>query len=149
MNRAVLDLFHEYRHTPMPRRVFLERLAKLAGGAAAAAALLPLLEGNPEAALVSPDDARLDAGTVRFSGPAGRIEAYQARPRDRAGTPLAAVLVIHENRGLNAHIRDVARRAALAGYHALAPDLLSRKGGTPPVQRDAIAAIRTLNPSDT
>ncbi len=149
MNRDVLDLFHEYRHTPMDRRTFLEQLAKLAGGMAAAAALLPLLEGNPEAAMVSPEDPRLVTETVRFSGPAGEISAYQARPKDKAATRLSGVLVIHENRGLNNHIRDVARRAALAGYHALAPDLLSRKGGTPPVQQEAIAAIRTLNPNDT
>lgn len=149
MDRAVLDLFHEYRHTPMERRVFLERLAKLAGGAAAAAALIPLLEGNPEAALVSPEDPRLITETVRFSGPAGEIRAYQARLKDKAGAKIPAVLVIHENRGLNPHNQDVVRRAALAGYHALAPDLLSRKGGTPSAQQEAIAATRTLTPADT
>jgi carboxymethylenebutenolidase len=149
MDRAVLDLYHEFRHTPMDRRVFLERLAKLAGGTVAAAAMLPLLEGNPEAAIVSPEDARLTIETVRIPGPAGEIKAYQARAKDKAGVKLPAVLVIHENRGLNRHIEDVARRAALAGYHALTPDLLSRKGGTPSVQRGAIAAIRTLNPPDT
>ncbi|MFQ5913868.1 MAG: dienelactone hydrolase family protein [Nitrospinota bacterium] len=149
MDRRILDLFNNYRHTTMDRRVFLERLAKLAGGAAAAVALLPLLEGNPEAAIISPEDPRLSTETVRLRGPAGEISAYQARPKDKAATRLPGVLVIHENRGLNPHIRDVARRAALAGYNALAPDLLSRKGGTPPVQQEAIAAIRSLNPSDT
>ncbi len=146
MNRDVLDLFHEYRHTPMDRRTFLEQLAKLAGGTAAAAALLPLLEGNPEAAMVSPEDPRLVTETVRFSGPAGEISAYQARPKDKAATRLSGVLVIHENRGLNNHIRDVARRAALAGYHALAPDLLSRKGGRLPSSKKPSPRSGRLTP---
>lgn len=149
MDRAILDLFDEYRHRPMGRRVFLERLAKLAGSATAAAAILALLEGDAEAAEIAPDDPRLAAGTVSLPGPAGKISAYQARPKEKGSKKLPAVLVIHENRGLNPHIRDVARRAALAGYHALAPDLLSRRGGTPPVQQEAIAAIRTLKAPET
>ena len=149
MDQEIFDLYHEYRHTPMDRRVFMRRLAKLAGGTVAAVAMLPLLEGDPEAAMVSPDDARLSTGTVKVAGPAGAISAYQAGPKAAGNRKRPAVLVIHENRGLNNHIRDVARRAALAGYHAVAPDLLSRKGGTPPDPRDAIAAIRTLRRPDT
>ena len=146
MDRAVLDLYDEFRHTPMPRREFLDRLTKLAGGATAATALLPMLEGDAEAAKVAPGDPRLEAAEVTYPGPAGAVKAYQARPKG-AG-PLPAVLVIHENRGLNDHIRDVARKAAVGGFHALAPDLLSRKGGTPPVQEQAIAAIRDLARTD-
>ncbi len=146
MNRAILDLYHEFRHTPMPRREFLEKLTKVAGSAAAAATILPLLEGDVQAAQVAPDDPKLEAATLTYPGPAGAVTAYQARPKGAGALP--AVVVIHENRGLNNHIRDVARRAALAGYHALAPDLLTRKGGTPPVQEEAIAAIRALPRED-
>ena len=149
MDQAIFDLYHKYRHTPMDRRAFIRRLARLAGGTASAVAILPLLEGDPEAAMVSPDDARLATRTVKIPGPAGPISAYRARAKAAGRQKLPAVLVIHENRGLNDHIRDVARRAALAGYHAIAPDLLSRNGGTPPVQSDAIAAIRTLKRPDT
>ena len=148
VDRAILDLFDEYRHRPMDRRLFLRQLARLAGGAAAATSVLALLEGDAEAAIVAPDDPRLVTATVRLAGPAGEIQAYQARPKNQGSKKLPAIIVIHENRGLNPHIRDVARRVALAGYHALAPDLLSRRGGTPPVQSEAIAAIRTLKPSE-
>ena len=148
MDRAILDLFDEYRHRHMDRRLFLRRLARLAGGAAAATSVLALLEGDAEAAIVAPDDPRLVTATVQMAGSAGEIQAYQARPKNQGSKKLPAILVIHENRGLNPHIQDVARRVALAGYHALAPDLLSRRGGTPPVQSEAIAAIRTLKPSE-
>ncbi|MBI3129145.1 MAG: dienelactone hydrolase family protein [Candidatus Tectomicrobia bacterium] len=146
MNRAIIDLYDEFRHTPMPRREFMSRLTQLAGGAAAATSILPLLEGNAEAAKVAPDDPKLQAGEVSYPGPAGPVKAYQARPKGAGALP--AVIVIHENRGLNDHIRDVARKAAVAGLHAIAPDLLSRKGGTPPVQEQAIAAIRDLARED-
>ena len=148
MDRVILDLFDEYRHRHMDRRLFLRRLARLAGGAAAATSVLALLEGDAEAAIVAPDDPRLVTATVQMEGSAGEIQAYQARPKSQGSKKLPAILVIHENRGLNPHIQDVARRVALAGYHALAPDLLSRRGGTPPVQSEAIAAIRTLKPSE-
>ena len=146
MDRAVLKLYDEFRHTPMPRREFLDRLAKLAGSAVAATALLPALEGDAQAAKVAPDDPRLETAAITYPGPAGAVNAYQARPKGAGALP--AVIVIHENRGLNDHIRDVARKAAAAGFHALAPDLLSRKGGTPPVQEEAIAAIRDLARED-
>lgn len=81
MDRAILDLFDEYRHRPMDRRLFLRRLAKLAGGTAAAISVLALLEGDAEAAIVAPDDPRLVTATVRLAGPAGEIQAYQARPK--------------------------------------------------------------------
>ncbi|MEE9519689.1 MAG: dienelactone hydrolase family protein [bacterium] len=148
MDRAILDLFDEYRHRPMDRRLFLRRLARLAGGTAAATTVLALLEGDAEAAIAAPDDPSLVTATVQMAGSAGEIQAYQARPKNQGSKKLPAILVIHENRGLNPHIQDVARRVALAGYHALAPDLLSRRGGTPPVQSEAIAAIRTLTPSE-
>lgn len=131
MNRQVIELYDEYTHGGLDRRSFLHRLAHLAGSAAAAAALLPLLENRyAEAATVAPDDPALKTGRGSFDAPGGAIVYYAARP---AGRPKrnATVVVIHENRGLNAHIEDVARRLALAGFLAIAPDALSGTGGTP------------------
>jgi carboxymethylenebutenolidase len=106
----IIELYDEYTHAPLPRRTFLERLAVLAGGSAAAYALLPLLENNyVRAAVVAPDDARLSAGHEAIPLPGGTMRAYVATPRD-GPAKRAGVIVIHENRGLNAHIEDVTRR---------------------------------------
>ena len=139
MRKRILDLYQEYRQGTLDRRDFLARLAQIAGGAAAAAALLPLLEsGSAEAQIVAPDDARLDAGHVEYQGATGKVRAYSARPK--AAGKLAGVVVIHENRGLNRHTEDVARRVALEGFAALAPDALSPLGNTP----DDLDKARTL-----
>jgi carboxymethylenebutenolidase len=130
MDQRFIDLYDEYTHAPLERRVFLARLAQLAGGVAAATALVPLLECNyARAAIVPPDDQRLEIGRVTYPGVTGDIKAYTARPKGAAKLP--AVVVIHENRGLNPHIEDVTRRVALEGFFAFAPDLLSPDGGTP------------------
>ena len=118
----------------LDRREFLEKLARLAGGTAAAAVILPALEGGApdEAAapqLVPADDPRLETGYVNYPIEGGEMRAYSAKPKG-AGK-LAGVIVIHENRGLNRHTEDIARRVALEGYHAVAPDALSPLGGTP------------------
>lgn len=137
MDRKAIDLYNEYIHGDMPRRSFLRRLAGVAGGVAAAGALLPLLESNYAwGQQVPPDDARLEAGQVEYAGAGGPVRAYLAKPAGHAEA-LPGVLVIHENRGLNAHIEDVARRAALAGYVALAPDGLTYAGGAPQDQEAA------------
>lgn len=131
MDQAIIDLYDEYTHAPLKRRVFLARLARIAGGTAAAAAVLARLEPNyAQAAVIAPDDDRLATERLEYPGSTGAVRAYLARPADASG-PLPSVIVIHENRGLNQHIEDVARRAALAGFLALAPDLLSPLGGTP------------------
>jgi carboxymethylenebutenolidase len=132
-----VDLYNEYIHGDLPRRDFLRRLAGIAGGAAAASALLPMLEPNyAYGQQVAGDDPRLQTGYVEYPGSDGMVRAYSAGPAGQPG-PLPGVLVIHENRGLNAHIEDVARRAALAGYVALAPDGLSYAGGAPEDQEAA------------
>ena len=137
MNRKAIDLYNEYIHGDMPRRSFLRRLAGVAGGAAAASALLPLLESDfAWGQQVPPDDGRLETGYVEYAGAGGPVRAYLAKPAGQAGA-LAGILVIHENRGLNAHIEDVARRAAVAGYLALAPDGLTFAGGAPQDQEAA------------
>jgi carboxymethylenebutenolidase len=118
MDQRIIELYDEYAHAPLERRVFLDRLAALAGGTAAAALLLPLLEiRRAAAAVVPPDDPRVAAASVSFPGKSGAVRGYLAKPA--AGTGFGAVLVIHENRGLNAHIEDVTRRLALAGFMAL------------------------------
>jgi carboxymethylenebutenolidase len=145
MDRTIIELYDEYTHRPLERRVFLERLAVLAGGSAAAYALLPLLENNyARAALVDPADPRLATGMVTFRGASGEVRGYLATPKS-GPAKRPGVIVIHENRGLNPHIRDVARRVALAGFTALAPDALSPLGGTPANEDEARAAFARID----
>jgi carboxymethylenebutenolidase len=130
MDQGIIDLYHHFTHGGMSRRAFLDRLAELAGTAAAAAAMVGLLQNDyAKAAIVAADDARLAIDRVSYDSPKGKIGGYLARPKDKGKRP--AVLVIHENRGLNPHIEDVARRLAAEGFLTLAPDLLSVNGGTP------------------
>ena len=144
VSQQVIDLYDEYTHRPLERRVFLERLAVLAGSVAAALALLPVLENDYDfAAQVAPDDASLEAKRVDYPGASGKVKGYLARPKK--GERLPAVIVIHENRGLNAHIEDVTRRAARAGFLALAPDCLSASGGTPADEDQAREKIGALD----
>lgn len=129
MDQRIIDLYDAFTHGRMARREFLERLATLAGGAAAATALLGVL-GNDyaRAQTVAEDDARIRTSTVAVPGVEG-LEGYLVEPAH--GEPSPALLVIHENRGLNPHIRDVARRYGAAGHLVLAVDYLSPMGGTP------------------
>ncbi|MGQ9365180.1 dienelactone hydrolase family protein [Azospirillum sp. ST 5-10] len=130
MDQRIIDLYDEYTHAPLPRRVFLERLTALLGGAAAVPAVLRALEpAYAEAAMVAADDPAIAAQRVDFPGATGSLGGYVARPGGERRAP--AVIVIHENRGLNPHIEDVTRRFAKEGFVALAPDLLSPLGGTP------------------
>ena len=123
----------------------MEKLTKLAGSGAAAAAIMPLLAANQaQAAMVEPGDARLQTGEASWSGAGGEMRGYLAMPAERTG-PLPAVIVIHENRGLNPHIQDVARRMALEGFVALAPDFLSPLGGTPDDEDKAREMIGQLD----
>jgi carboxymethylenebutenolidase len=130
MDPKIVGLYEEFQRGVLDRREFLGKLARLAGGTAAAAALLPLLEGRSEPAQAVPkDDPGLRAEYIKYAGATGGIRAYSARPKDAGKRP--GVVVIHENRGLNAHTEDVARRVAKEGYLAIAPDALSSLGGTP------------------
>ena len=137
MDPKIIDHYNDYIHGDMPRRSFLKRVAEIAGSATAAAAILALIETNYAwGQQVSPTDERLVQGYVDYTGTAGPVNAYFAKPANAAAA-LPGILVIHENRGLNAHIEDVARRAALAGYIAVAPDGLSYVGGAPEDQEAA------------
>ena len=131
MDQTIIDLYDDYTHKPLARRVFLERLVRLTGSLAAAELTLTALECNyAQAAVVAEDDPRILSGTFEINS--GAYRGYTAWPRAmNPDTTRAAVIVIHENRGLNPHIRDVARHVATEGFFAIAPDLLSSLGGTP------------------
>jgi len=129
----VLELFDKYVHGGINRRQFLDGASKYAVGGMTAAALLHDLEpAYAEAQKVAPDDPRLRTEYVEYPSPqgAGTIRGLLARPADGDG-PWPGVVVVHENRGLNPHIEDVARRVALEGFIALAPDALTPLGGYP------------------
>jgi carboxymethylenebutenolidase len=144
MPQEVVDLYEKYSHGLLDRRDFLKRVALIAGSAAAANAILPLLGGDSAMAqITAKDDARLIAETVKYAGETGEVRAYFARPKGDVKLP--GVVVIHENRGLNAHIEDVTRRLALEGFLALAPDALSPLGGTPEDSEKAPALLGQLD----
>jgi len=137
MDPKVTELYNDYIHGDMPRRSFLKQLAVITGGATMANAVLALVEPNYALGQqVNPQDDRLQQGYVTYEGTKGPVRAYFAKPAG-ATQALPGILVIHENRGLNAHIEDVARRAALEGYIAVAPDGLSFVGGAPVDQEAA------------
>lgn len=145
MDQRIINLYDEYTHKPLSRNEFLRRLALMTGGTAAAMAILPMLEVNyVKAAVTSQDDLFIER--ITYPGINGDMQAYVARPKDEK--PYAAVVVIHENRGLNAHIEDVARRAAKAGYLAIAPNALSSLGATPENEDEARTKFQQLKAED-
>ncbi|PZQ83441.1 MAG: carboxymethylenebutenolidase [Ancylobacter novellus] len=145
MDQRIIDLYDRFTHGQIGRREFMDRLATLAGSLAAALALMPLLTNDyARAALVEENDPRLEASTARFEAGGDEVSGYLVRAR-RVDARRPAVLVIHENRGLNPHIRDVTRRMALAGYLAFGVDLLSPDGGTPADEDEARAMIAALD----
>lgn len=144
MDQRIIDLYDSFTHGLINRRDFMDRLTTAAGSSAAAVALLPLLRNDyARAATVAADDVRLATETVSYDAGGTRISGYLARLTSKGKRP--AVIVIHENRGLNPHIQDIARRLALEGFLALAVDLLSPQGGTPTDEdkaRDMFAALK-------
>lgn len=148
MDQRIVDLYDSFTHGGIDRRAFLDRLTEVAGSSAAAVALLPLLQNvYARAAIVPDDDSRLVTETVTYDGAGTPIKAYLARIKGDAKRP--AVIVIHENRGLNPHIKDVARRLALDGFLALAVDMLSPLGGTPGDEDKGREMIGSLNAGET
>ena len=147
--REVLTLFDQYVHGAIDRRGFIGRGAAVLGSAAAASAMLDLLRPDfARAQVVAPTDARIAVSSVDIPSPAGSgsIEAYVAAPADaspQAKKPI--VLVIHENRGRNPHIEDIARRLAVDGFLAIAPDALTKLGGYPGDEDAARARFRELD----
>jgi carboxymethylenebutenolidase len=148
LDQKIIDLYDDFTHGGLNRRDFLDRLTALAGSSAAAAALLPLLQNDyAKAAMVAPGDARIAVDAASYDAAGTRIAGYLVRLKEKAKRP--AVIVIHENRGLNPHIQDVARRIALEGFLALAVDMLSPLGGTPADEDKARDMIGTLKPPET
>ena len=130
ITQEMINLFDDYTHLSLDRRKFMDNLAKLTGSMTLAVTAAGLMASNVQAAgLSSETDERLDISEATYPGAKGEMKGYLAVPKE-AG-PFGAVIVVHENRGLNAHTRDVARRVALEGFIALAPDYLSDVGGTP------------------
>ena len=141
MDQKFISLFDRYTHGGVNRRDFLDQLKLLAGSAAAATALLPLLENNYAKADILPEGgARIETSSITFQGGAG----YLVQPKSEG--KFGSVVVIHENRGLNPHIKDIARRVAAEGFVALAPDYLNGIGGTPADEDKARDMIGTLTP---
>ncbi|HVM80465.1 MAG TPA: dienelactone hydrolase family protein [Stellaceae bacterium] len=146
MDQRLIDLFDRYTHGFVSRRTFLDRLAVLAGGAAAANAILSLLQNDyARAETVAEADPRISTETVAIPGIAG-LRGYLVTPK--AAGKHGAVVVIHENRGLNPHIKDVARRLGAEGFVALAVDYLGPIGGTPEDEDKAAAMFATLKVED-
>ena len=128
--QPIIDLYDSFTHGGMDRRAFLDRLTRLAGGAAAANAALAMLQSNYALAnIVAENDPRLEYGELKYAGPHGPMNGYLVRLKGGAKRP--TVLVVHENRGLNPHIKDVTRRFALEGFLAYGVDALAPEGGTP------------------
>lgn len=148
--REAIALYDRFTHEGMDRRLFMAELTRIAGGAAAAGLLLSSIaadaQSGPQVAL---DDPRISTTGEQNDFGVGRpIDCYIAEPRRNAANK-PSVLVIHENRGLNDHIRDVTRRLAVAGFRAVAPDFLSLSGGTPPDEDRARQMIAALDPAET
>lgn len=141
MDQEIINLYDEYTHKPLSRNQFMSRLVKLTGSMAMAMTALSALEvGYANAETVSEKDQGLIIEGISYPGDDCIMNGYLARPN----TPqkLGSVLVIHENRGLNLHIKDITRRLAKAGFMAMAPDALSPFGGTPE-DTDAARAMFT------
>ena len=145
MDQKIINLFDEYTHKPLKREDFLARLIKMAGGTAAAMAILPQLEGKYAFAnQISEEDEDLKIENISFSSKNCTMKGYLVSPKNQT-VPLGAVMVIHENRGLTPHIKDVTRRVAKAGYIALGIDALSPFGGTPQNEDEGRALFPKLD----
>lgn len=145
MNQSIINLYDEYTHKPLSRKTFIKRLILLTGSSGAAMSLLPLLESDyMNSVLVKSDD--LFTEYITYPGVQGEMKAYVARPKE--DKPYPTVVVMHENRGLNGHIEDVTRRAAQAGFLAIAPNALAPLGGTPESEDEARKLFTQLKAED-
>jgi carboxymethylenebutenolidase len=150
-DQELLALFDAYVHGDIDRRGFLDKASRFAVGGVTAAVLLEQLSPRfAEAQVVSPADERVKAERVTFASPGGydKAQGYLVRPAKAKGK-LPGVLVIHENRGLNPHIEDVARRLALADFVAFAPDALAPLGGYPGGEDEARSLFAKLDQAKT
>ncbi len=125
LDQAIINLYDEYTHKPLSRLEFIQKLTMLAGSLSAAMSILPLLESNYTQTVLH-EFVDLYTERINYPGVQGEMKAYVARPKD--DEPYPTIIVIHENRGLTPHIEDVARRVALAGFLAIAPNALAPVG---------------------
>lgn len=133
IKQEVFDLYDEYAHNKIDRRQFVERLSAYAVGGLTVSSLMSFIMPNyQEKIQIAADDPRLETEFINYSSPkgGGTIKAQLSRPADNKGR-LPGIVVVHENRGLNPHIADVGRRAALAGFISVSPDALTPLGGYP------------------
>ncbi len=148
IDQRIIGLWDDYVHVHFDRRRFLKEAARLLGSASAAAALVPALASNyARAAVVAEADPRIRIEHLSIVGATGNLKTYLAIPKApvHAGGRQASILVIHQNRGLNPHIEDIARRLATQGYVALAVDFLSPLGGTPQDEEAAMQLFPKLD----
>lgn len=147
ITQDMINLFDDYTHLSLDRRRFMDNLARMAGSMTAATTIAGLMAANAQAQGLTEDtNPGIVAETITYSGADGDMQGYLVTPS--RGDPFGAVIVVHENRGLNAHIMDVARRVALEGFIALAPDFLSDQGGTPADEDEARALFGNLSTPD-
>lgn len=145
IRQQAIILYDRFTHEGMERRDFFAAMTRIAGGAAAANLLIGSISASPAAAAIVPaDDRRLRTAMTDMDAGTSAYKAFVAELRTRAATR-GTVIVVHENRGLNKHSKDVARRLALAGFHVVAPDFLTPSGGTPANEDAARAAIGKLD----
>ncbi len=147
VNQTIIDLYDRFTHGGIDRRDFLDRLTRILGSSSATLAFLPYLRNDYSKQVVAPQGERLSISQAQWEAAGTTVSGYLARLR--GGEKRPGVIVIHENRGLNPHIQDVARRMALEGFLALAPDALSPLGGTPPDEGRAREMMGQLDPAET
>lgn len=150
-DQELLDLFDQYVHGGVDRRGFLDRAAKFAVGGVTASMLLEALSPKfAEAQQIAPTDRRIRAEHIQYPSPqgSGSMRGYLVRPANATGR-LPGILVVHENRGLNPHIEDIARRLALDNFVAFAPDALFPLGGYPGTEDEARALFGKLDQTKT
>ncbi len=145
MDQNIINLYDDYTHIPLSRGEFLRRLVLITGSFTAAMSVLPLIEVNAANMHITPAD-DLFTEKINYPGVPGKMEAYVARPKAEKKYP--AIIIIHENRGLNAHIEDVARRAAAAGFLAIAPNALSAIGAVINNEDEARQKFQELKADD-
>jgi carboxymethylenebutenolidase len=144
VDKRIIDLYDDFIHIHFDRRLFIEKAAKIVGGTAAATALLSMLRSDyARATTIAENDPRITIEQVTFKGATGEVKGYLAKPTDNAKH--GAVVVVHQNRGVNPHIEDIARRLAVEGYVALAVDFMSPFGGTPKNEEEAAKLFRQLD----
>jgi carboxymethylenebutenolidase len=143
VDQKIIELYDDFTHRHLDRRLFIEQVTKLVGSSVLAMTVMAALRSDyARAATIPVDDARLTAQNVSMPGSSGAVRGYLARPKGDAKLP--GIVVIHQNRGLNPHIEDVTRRVALEGYVAVGVDCMSVLGGTPKDEDQAMKEFTKL-----